>query len=194
MQTQSVCPHCGGQGQIIKDKCRDCNGDGIVRSEEIININIPAGVADGMQLSMSGKGNAGPHGGVPGDLIVLIEEIPHDTFERQESNLYYNAFITFAQAAIGGSIEIPTLSGKVKVKIDAGTPSCKVLRLRGKGLPEVNGYGRGDLLVSINVWIPKNLSREEKEMLTKLDKSPNFQPNPSKQERGFFDKMKDLFN
>lgn len=194
MQTQSVCPHCGGQGQIIKDKCRDCNGDGIVRSEEIININIPAGVADGMQLSMSGKGNAGPHGGVPGDLIVLIEEIPHDTFERQESNLYYNAFITFAQAAMGGSIEIPTLSGKVKVKIDAGTPSGKVLRLRGKGLPEVNGYGRGDLLVSINVWIPKNLSREEKEMLTKLDKSPNFQPSPSKQERGFFDKMKDLFN
>ncbi len=194
MQTQSVCPHCGGKGQIIKDKCRDCNGEGIVRAEEIININIPAGVADGMQLSMSGKGNAAPHGGIPGDLIVQIEEIPHDTFERQESNLYYNAFITFGQAAMGASVEIPTLTGKVKVKIDPGTPSGKVLRLRGKGLPDVNGYGRGDLLVSINVWIPKNLSREEKELLSKLDQSPNFQPNPSKQERGFFDKMKDLFN
>lgn len=194
MQTQSVCPHCGGEGRIIKDKCRDCNGEGIVRSEEIITINIPAGVADGMQLSMSGKGNAGPRGGVPGDLIILIEEIPHDVFERQESNLYYNAFITFAQAAMGASVEIPTLSGRVKVKIDAGTPSGKVFRLKGKGLPDVNGYGRGDMLVCINVWIPKSLSREEKEMLNKLDQSPNFQPNPTKQERGFFDKMKDLFN
>ncbi|MCQ2282418.1 MAG: molecular chaperone DnaJ [Bacteroidales bacterium] len=194
MQTQSVCPQCGGQGQIIKDKCPDCNGEGIVRSEEIININIPAGVTDGMQLSMQGKGNAAARGGVPGDLIVLIEEIPHENFERQETNLYYNAFITFSQAAMGASIEIPTLTGKVKVKIDAGTPSGKVIRLKGKGLPEVNGYRRGDLLVSLNVWVPKSLSREEKEILTKLDKQPNFQPTPSKQERGFFDKMKDLFN
>lgn len=194
MQTQSVCPHCGGQGQIIKDKCPDCNGEGVVRSEEIITINIPAGVADGMQLSMSGKGNAAPHNGVPGDLIIQIEEIPHESFERQDSNLYHNVFITFAQAAMGDTIEIPTLSGKVKVKIESGTPSGKVLRLKGKGLPDVNGYGRGDLLVSVNVWVPKNLSREEKEMLTKLDKSPNFQPSPSKHERGFFDKMKDLFN
>ena len=194
MQTQSVCPSCGGQGQIIKDKCHSCNGEGIVRSEEIITINIPAGVADGMQLSMSGKGNAAPRGGVPGDLIVLVEEIPHDTFERQETNLYYNAFITFAQAAMGATVEIPTLTGKVKVKIESGTPSGKVLRLKGKGLPDVNGYGRGDLLVSVNVWVPKSLSREEKELLTKLDQSPNFQPTPSKQERGFFDKMKDLFN
>ena len=194
MQTQSVCPHCGGEGRIIKDKCRDCNGEGIVRSEEIITINIPAGVADGMQLSMSGKGNAAPHGGVPGDLIILIEEVPHELFERQETNLYYNAFITFSQAAMGANIEIPTLSGKVKVKIDAGTPSGKVLRLKGKGLPSVNGYGRGDLLVSVNVWVPKSLTREEKELLSKLDTLPNFQPNPTKQERGFFDKMKDMFN
>ena len=194
MQTQSVCPHCGGEGRIIKDKCRDCNGEGIVRSEEIITINIPAGVADGMQLSMSGKGNAAPHGGVPGDLIILIEEVPHELFERQETNLYYNAFITFSQAAMGANIEIPTLSGKVKVKIDAGTPSGKVLRLKGKGLPSVNGYGRGDLLVSVNVWVPKSLTREEKELLSKLDTLPNLQPNPTKQERGFFDKMKDMFN
>ena len=194
MQTQSVCPHCGGEGHIVKDKCHDCNGEGIVRSEEIITINIPAGVYDGMQLSMSGKGNAAPRGGVPGDLIILVEEIPHDLFERQENNLYYNAFITFAQAALGDSIEIPTLTGKVKVKIEAGTPSGKVLRLKGKGLPTVNGSGRGDMLVCLNVWVPKNLSREEKETLTRLDKSPNFQPSPSKSERGFFDKMKDLFN
>ncbi|MBQ6684138.1 MAG: molecular chaperone DnaJ [Bacteroidales bacterium] len=194
MQTQSVCPHCGGEGRIVKDKCHDCNGEGIVRSEEIITINIPAGVYDGMQLSMSGKGNAAPRGGVPGDLIILVEEIPHDLFERQENNLYYNAFITFAQAALGDSIEIPTLTGKVKVKIEAGTSSGKVLRLKGKGLPTVNGYGRGDMLVCLNVWVPKNLSREEKETLTRLDKSPNFQPSPSKSERGFFDKMKDLFN
>lgn len=194
MQTQSVCPNCGGEGRIIKDKCHDCNGEGIVRADDIITINIPAGVADGMQLSLSGKGNAAPRGGVPGDLIVQIEELPHDLFERQENNLYYNAFVTFAQAALGASVEIPTLTGKVKVKIDPGTPSGKVLRLKGKGLPEVNGYGRGDLLVSINVWVPKNLSREEKEVLTKLDQSPNFQPSPSKQERGFFEKMRDLFN
>ncbi len=194
MQTQSTCPHCGGEGRIIKDKCHDCNGEGIVRSEEIITINIPAGVADGMQLSMSGKGNAAPHGGIPGDLIILVEEVPHDLFERQESNIYYNAFITFPQAAMGTTLEIPTLSGRAKVKIDAGTPSGKVLRLKGKGLPDVNGYGRGDMLVSVNVWVPKNLSREEKETLSRLDLSPNFQPAPTKQERGFFDKMKDLFN
>lgn len=194
MQTQSVCPHCGGQGQVIKDKCPNCNGEGIVRAEEIITINIPAGVQDGMQLSLSGKGNAAPHGGVPGDLIVLIEEQPHDTFERQEANLYYNLFVTFSTAALGGSVEIPTLNGKVKVKIDAGTPSGKVLRLRGKGLPSVNGYGRGDMLVCINVWIPKSLNREEKATLEKLGSAPNFQPQPTKQERGFFDKMKDLFN
>lgn len=194
MQTQSVCPHCGGEGRIIKDKCRDCNGEGIVKSDEVISINIPAGVADGMQLSVSGKGNAAVHGGVPGDLLVLIEEVPHELFERQESNLYYNAFVTFADAAMGATIEIPTLHGKVKVKIEQGTPSGKVLRLKGKGLPDVNGYSRGDLLVCINVWIPKSLTKEEKALLEKLKESPNFQPNPTKQERGFFDRMKDLFN
>ena len=194
MQTQSVCPHCGGQGQVIKDKCPHCHGDGIVRTEEIIPINIPAGVQDGIQLSLSGKGNAAPRGGIPGDLIVLIEELPHDTFERREENLYYNLFISFATAALGGSVEIPTLNGKVKMKVDAGTPSGKVVRLRGKGLPSLNGYGRGDMLVCINVWIPKNLSRDEKATIESLASSPNFQPNPTRQERGFFDKMKDLFN
>ncbi|MCR4660182.1 MAG: molecular chaperone DnaJ [Bacteroidales bacterium] len=194
MQTQSACPHCGGEGRIIKEKCHDCNGEGIVRSEEIISINIPAGVQDGMQFALSGKGNAAPHGGVPGDLVVLVEEIPHDLFERQESNLYHNTFISFSDAAMGATIEIPTLSGKVKVKIEQGTPSGKVLRLKGKGLPDINGYGRGDLLVCVNVWVPKNLTKEEKTMMETLKNSPNFQPNPTKQERGFFDKMKDLFN
>ena len=194
MQTQSSCPYCGGQGRIIKDKCHDCHGDGIVKSEEIITINIPAGVSDGMQLSMRGQGNAAPHGGVPGDLIIQVEEMPHDTFERQDNNLFYNAFVTFAEAAMGATIEIPTLSGKVRVKIEQGTPSGKVVRLRGKGLPDLNGYSRGDLLVSINVWIPKTLNKEERAMLEELGKHPNFQPNPTKQERGFFDKMKDLFN
>lgn len=194
MQTQSTCPYCGGQGRIIKDKCHDCHGDGIVKSDEIITINIPAGVSDGMQLSMRGQGNAAPHGGVAGDLIIQVEVIPHDLFERQDNNLFYNAFVTFAEAATGASIEIPTLNGKVRVKIEQGTPSGKVIRLKGKGLPDLNGYSRGDLLVSINVWVPKSLTKEEKNILEELNKHPNFQPNPSKQERGFFDKMKDLFN
>ncbi|MBR4229192.1 MAG: molecular chaperone DnaJ [Bacteroidales bacterium] len=194
MQTQSACPHCGGEGRIVKDKCRDCHGDGIVKSEEIITINIPAGVQDGMQLAMHGQGNAAPRGGIAGDLIVLIEEQEHDVFERQDANLYYNAFITFSQAAMGAAIEIPTLNGKVKIKIDPGTPSGRVVRLRGKGLPVVNGYGRGDLLVCLNVWVPKDLTKEEKKILEQLDSHPNFTPNPTKQERGFFDKMKEMFN
>lgn len=193
MQTQSPCPHCGGEGRIIKDKCPHCHGDGIVKEEEIITINIPAGVADGMQLSISGRGNAAPRGGVPGDLIVVIEELPHDQFERSDNNLYHSVFITYAQAAMGATIEVPTLSGKAKIKIEQGTPSGKVLRLKGKGLPEVNGYGRGDLLVCVNVWVPKSVTKEEKELLEKLCSKPNFQPNPSKEEKGFFDRMKDMF-
>ena len=194
MQTQSVCPHCGGEGRVVKDKCHDCHGDGIVKSEEIININIPAGVQDGMQLAMHGQGNAAPRGGVAGDLIVLIEEQEHDLFERQDANLYYNAFITFSQAAMGAAIEIPTLSGKVKIKVEPGTPSGRVVRLRGKGLPILNGYGRGDMLVSLNVWVPKALTKDEKKLLEQLDEHDNFKPNPTKQERGFFDRMKEMFN
>ena len=194
MSTNSPCPHCGGMGQVVKDKCHECNGEGIVKAEDVLTIQVPAGVTDGMQFALSGKGNAAPHGGVPGDLVVMVEVKPHELFERQDQNLYYNAFITFADAAMGGSIEIPTLHGKVRVKIEQGTPSGKVLRLKGKGLPSVNGYGRGDLLVSVNVWVPKSITKEEKAMLEKLKESPNFQPNPTKQERGFFDKMRDLFN
>lgn len=194
MQTQSVCPHCGGEGRIIKDKCPNCNGEGIVKSEEVITIHIPAGVQDGMQLSMSGKGNAAPHNGVPGDLIILVEEAPNDNFERQENNLIHNTFITFSQAALGDTIEVPTIDGKAKIKVEAGTPSGKVLRLRGKGLPDLNGYNRGDLLVCLNVWVPKKLGKEERDLIGKLKDCPNMQPSPTKQERGFFDKMKDIFN
>lgn len=194
MQTQSVCPQCGGTGKSIKTKCPDCYGEGIIQSEEIITVNIPAGVATGMQFSMSGKGHAAPHDGIPGDLIVQIEEIPHETFERQDNNILYNAFITIPDAILGTSIEIPALQGKVRVKIDPGTQSGKILRLHGKGLPDVNGYGKGDMLVNINVWIPKSANKEEREMLEKLRNSANFQPSPSKQERGFFSRMKDLFS
>ena len=194
MQTQSPCPHCGGEGRVVKDKCPDCHGDGIVKAEEVISIQVPAGVTDGMQFALSGKGNAAPRGGIPGDLVVVVDEQPHELFERQEQNLYYNAFVTFSDAAMGGSVEIPTLHGKVRVKIEQGTPSGKVLRLKGKGLPSAGGYGRGDLLVCVNVWVPKSLTKDEKAILESLKSSPNFKPNPTRQERGFFDKMKDLFN
>lgn len=194
MQTQSVCPNCGGDGRIIRDKCVNCHGDGIVKQEEIISLNIPAGVSDGMQLSFRGKGNAGPRGGEAGDLVVLIEEVPHEQFERDESNLYHTLFISVADAALGTTIEVPTLNGRAKVKIEPGTQSGKVLRLKGKGLPVFQSNGRGDLLISVNVWIPKNMTREERELMEKLRTMPNFQPNPTREERGFFDKMKDLFN
>lgn len=194
MQTQSVCPHCGGTGKSIKTKCPDCYGEGIVQSEEIVTVNIPAGVASGMQFSMEGKGHAAPHDGIPGNLIVQIEEIPHELFERQDNNILYNAFVTIPDAILGTSIEIPTLQGKVRVKIEPGTQSGKILRLSGKGFPDVNGYGKGDMLVNVNVWIPKTTNKEEREMLEKLRNSANFQPSPSKQERGFFSRMKDLFS
>ena len=160
----------------------------------MISINIPAGVAEGMQLSLNGKGNAAARGGVPGDLIVLVEEVPHEKLIRDGSNLLYDHYITFTQAVLGDTIEVPTLEGKARIKIDAGTQGGKVLRLKGKGLPSVNAYGRGDLLVNINVWTPQNVSREEKTMLEQLAHSPNFQPSPRKGEKSFFERMKDVFN
>jgi len=193
MQTASACPACGGEGQIIKDKCKGCNGDGIVKGEDVISINIPAGVAEGMQLSMSGKGNAGPRGGIPGDLIIAIEEAEHAHFKREGNNIYYELYLNFADAAIGTSSEVPTLEGKAKVKIDAGTQAGKVLRLKGKGIPDVNGYGKGDLLVSVNIWTPQTLTSEEKKLLEKLKDSENFQPHPDKKNSGFFNRMKEMF-
>jgi molecular chaperone DnaJ len=194
MQTTTTCPQCGGEGQIITDKCTDCAGNGVVKGEEVIGIKIPAGVSEGMQLSLSGKGNAAARNGVAGDLIVQIEEIRHEQFERQGNHLLYDHFITFTEAALGTSSEIPTIDGKVKVKIDAGTQSGKVLRLKGKGLPEVNSWsGRGDELVTLHVWTPKSVSREEKTILEKLGKSQNFKPNPSSKDRNLFSRMKDYF-
>ena len=193
MQTASTCPSCGGEGQIIKEKCKSCYGDGIVKGEEVISINIPAGVAEGMQLSMQGKGNAAARGGVPGDLLIVIEETEHPTLKRDGNNLLYNLFISVPEVILGTSAEINTLDGKAKIKIDAGTQSGKVLRLRGKGLPNINGYEKGDLLVNVNVWTPQTLNKEEKQLLEKLRDSENFKPNPSQKERGFFSRMKEYF-
>ena len=193
MQTTSTCPTCNGEGTQITSKCTVCHGDGVVRGEETISINIPAGVSEGMQLSMGGKGNAAPRGGVPGDLIILIEEIPHETLKRDGNNVVYDLHISFIDAALGTSIEVPTIDGKAKIKIDPGTQGGRMLRLKGKGVPEVNSYHRGDQLIHINVWTPKALSREERELLEKLQNSPNFKPNPGKNEKSFFERMKEYF-
>ena len=194
MQTASTCPTCGGLGTVIKKKCTHCGGEGIVKGDEIIEIDIPAGVGEGMQLTVRGKGNAGPHNGVSGDLLVLIEEEAHPDFERDESNLIYNLFITIPEAIMGTQAEVPTVDGKVRVKITPGTQSGKVLRLRGKGLPILNGYGSGDMLVNVNVWVPKKVSKKEEELLQQLAQSENFKPNPTPEEKSFFSKIKDYFN
>jgi len=193
MQTTSTCPTCNGEGSIVTAKCTTCHGEGVTRDEETISINIPAGVSEGMQLSMSGKGNAAPRGGVPGDLIILIEEIPHETLKRDGNNVIYDLHISFIDAALGTSVEIPTIDGKAKIKIDPGTQGGKILRLKAKGVPEVNSYHRGDQLVHINIWTPKALSREERELLEQLQGSPNFKPSPGKNEKSFFERMKEYF-
>lgn len=193
MQTSSTCNACGGQGRIIENKCKTCFGDGIVRGEEQIEIQIPPGVSEGMQLSVRGKGNMGPRGGIPGDLLVLIEEKEHPFLTREGDNLYYDLHINFVDAVLGGSAEIPTLGNKAKIKIQEGTQAGKILRLRGKGLPKLNGYGNGDLLITINIWTPQKLTKEEREMLDRLRESPNFIPDPSKKEKSFFSRMREYF-
>lgn len=193
MQTTSTCPSCGGEGQMIREKCKSCYGDGIVKQEEIIDMQIPAGVAEGMQLSMQGKGNAGARGGINGDLLIVIEEEEHPTLKREGNNLLYNLFISMPEIILGTSAEINTIDGKVKIKIDPGTQSGKVLRLKGKGIPNINGYDKGDLLVNVQMWTPQNLSKEEKNILEKLKDSSNFKPNPSQKDRGFFSRMKEYF-
>ncbi len=195
MQTQTTCSACGGQGKIIKEKCSTCHGDGIVKGEEVITINMPAGVADGMQLSMNGKGNAAPRGGVNGDLLIVVEEEEHETLKRDGHNLFYECYVNFADAALGISVEVPTVDGKAKIKVDPGTQSGKVLRLKGKGLPDVNyAHHKGDLLVNINVWTPQSLSTEEKKVMEDLRKSKNFHPNPGKNNKTFFERMKEYFD
>ena len=194
MQTTSPCPHCGGEGEIISVKCVACSGNGVVKAEDVITIDIPAGVEDGMQLSVSGKGNDGARGGVPGDLIIVIEEIEHPQLIRDGQNLLFEHFISIPDAALGTSIEVPTLDGKAKIKIEPGTQPGKVLRLRGKGLPHIQSYSKGDLLVNINVWMPKHLTKEEKSILEKLQQSANFKPNPVDSDKSFFSKMKEYFH
>jgi len=193
MQTSSPCSHCGGTGKIITRKCTTCHGEGIVQESETISINIPAGVGEGMQLSVSGKGNAPRRGGVNGDLLVLISEENHPELIRDGTDLFYNLFLTIPEAILGGSIEVPSLEGKLKIKIDPGTQPGKIFRLRGKGLPEVNSYGRGDLLVNINVWIPKNLNKEDKKLFEKFVGNPAFTPNPDNSEKTFFQRMRGIF-
>lgn len=193
MQTRVTCSTCGGEGKIIKNKCKACAGEGIEYGEEVVSVNIPKGVAEGMQLSMSGKGNAGKHNGVPGDLLILVEEEQHPDLIRDENDLIFNLLLSFPTATLGGAVEIPTIDGKVKVKIDPGTQPGKVLRLRGKGLPSVNGYGTGDLLVNVSVYVPETLTKDEKNTLEKLETSDNFQPNTSVKEK-IFKKFKSLFD
>ncbi len=193
MQTSSTCPTCNGSGTIIKNKCSHCHGEGIVSGEEVVEVNVPAGVSEGMQMKVSGKGNAARRGGVNGDLIVVFEEEDHPELIRDENDLLYNLYISFPEAALGTSVEIPTVESKVKIKISPGTQAGKILRLRGKGLPSYGSYGKGDLLVKVNVWVPKNLSKDEKKLLEKLSTSSNFDPKPDTEERSFFDRVKDMF-
>ena len=193
MQTQSACPRCGGEGKIIKNKCRKCSGEGIVYGEEVITAKIPAGATSEYQLTMSGKGNAAKHNGVPGDLYIqIVEEEPKDLI-RDGNDLVYNLMISVPQAALGGQVDIPTVTGKVRMTIEPGTQPGKVMRLRGKGLPAINGYGNGDLLVRISVYIPETLSRDEKNTLENLRESDNFKPSESTKQ-SFFQKFKNLFD
>lgn len=193
MQTTAVCPTCNGEGKTITKKCTTCYGEGIVQNEDIIKINIPAGVSKGMQMNVEGKGNAPRRGGINGDLLVVIDEEDHPDLIREGNDLIYNLFISIPDSILGTHVEVPTVDNNVKIRIEPGTQPGKILRLRGKGLPEVNGYGRGDLLVNVNVWIPKDLSREELKTIEKLKDSESFIPKPDKDDKGFFERMRGYF-
>lgn len=193
MQTTTTCPSCNGEGKTISKKCAYCNGDGIVLDEEVISIKIPAGVEEGVQLSMSGKGNAARRGGVNGNLLILVEEEEDPNLIRDHNDVIYNLFISFPTAALGGTVEVPTIEGVAKVKIDPGTQPGKVLRLRNKGLPTINSYGTGDELINVNVYIPENLSDAEKKKIAEMDKSPNFAPSKSAR-KSLFNKFRKMFD
>ena len=194
MQTSQVCPACQGIGKIIDKKPSGTNPNGMLQKEEVVSINIPAGVEDGMQLKVSGKGNAAPFNGYSGDLIVLIEVEDHNELKRENSNLHYDCYISLIDAVLGNDIVIPTISGKAKIKIESGTQSGKILRLKNKGLPSVNGYGKGDLLVHINVWTPQKLTKDEQKIFTSFKKSKSFTPKPTSSDKSFFERVKDMFN
>ena len=196
MQTQTVCHTCGGEGKVIKNKCHECAGTGVVKGEEVVEISIPAGVAEGMVVNVPNKGNDGRHNGIPGNIQVFISEEPNDTFVRDGNDLIYNLLLDFPTAALGGNVEIPTIDGsKVKIKIDPGTQPGKTLRLRGKGLPAVQRYGSGtgDVVVNISVYVPKTLSREEKETLEELQQSDNFKGDNSTK-KSIFEKFRNYFS
>lgn len=192
MQTQTVCPRCNGEGKIIKNRCPHCSGDGVVYGEELVEVNIPAGVADGMQLVVEGKGNAGKHNGYSGNLLIIIEEQQHKDLIRDENDLIYNLLLTVPQAILGGTVEIPTIDGAVKLKIEPGTQPGKVLRLRDKGLPILHSNRKGDMLVNVSVYIPESLSKEEKAAIEKFSSSDSFKPNLSIKEK-IFKKFRNLF-
>jgi molecular chaperone DnaJ len=192
MRTSSPCPACGGSGKAISSKPPEADQEGLVAQEVTTSLNIPAGVGDGMQLSVGGKGHETP-GGRSGDLIVLIEAIPHEHLTRDGDHIVYELYVSFPMAAMGGQVEVPTVDGKVKIKIEPGTHAGKILRLKGKGLPSLNGYGKGDQLIYVNIWTPQKLNSEEKEWLKKLEESPNFKPQPGKTDKSFFDRMKEFF-
>lgn len=194
MQSQGVCPKCNGEGKIIVKPCPRCGGQGLVKESEEISFKIPAGVAQGMQLTVQGKGNAAKSGGINGDLLVVVEEEPDKELQRDGNDLIYSLFISVPDAILGTSAEIPAVDGKLRIKIEPGTQSGKVLRLRGKGIPDINGYGTGDLLVYVQVWIPKHLSASEKAEIEKLRGSSGFAPQPTREDRNFFDRIKQMFS
>ena len=193
MQTVSTCPACNGEGTTITNKCVQCKGEGRVYGEETVTLDIPAGVQEGMQLSLSGKGNAGERGGPMGDLIILIEEETHPQLQREGLNVALDLHISFPDAVFGTQLEVPTIDGKAKIKIPPGTQSGKIFRLKGKGFPGVNSYERGDQLIHVNVWTPQTLSAEEKDAVEKMQDSPNFKPRPEKTDKSFFDKVREMF-
>ena len=193
MVTASTCPTCNGEGSVITNACTKCNGNGSIKGEEIIEINIPAGAVDGVQLSISGKGNAGPRAGVPGDLIVMVEEIEDPLLKRDGANLVYDLYLNVADASLGTDVEVQTVDGKVKIAIPAGTQGGKIFRLKNKGIPHLNQYGRGDQLIYVNIWIPKKLNPEEKKLLQAIKTSPNFIPTPDHTDKSVFERVKEMF-
>ena len=194
MQTVTTCPACNGEGSTITNKCTACKGEGRVYGEETVTLDIPAGVQDGMQLSMNGKGNIGERGGPSGDLIILIEEEQHEYLQREGLNVAFDLYISFPDAVFGTQVEVPTIDGKAKIKIPAGTQSGKIFRLKGKGFPAISSYEKGDQLIHVNVWTPQHVSTEEKDILEKMQGSKNFQPHPDKNDKSFWEKIRETFN
>ena len=194
MQTSAPCPTCGGAGQSVDKRPSGADAQGLIVEEETVSVKIPAGVVDGMQLKVQGKGNDAPGNGISGDLLVAIQELDHEFLQREGDNLHYDLYVSISEAVLGASKEIDTVTGKVRIKIEEGVQSGKILRLRGKGIPSINGYGKGDLLVHVNVWTPKTLTREQKQFFEKMREDENFTPNPEKEDKSFFEKVKDMFS